>query len=253
MSYFHSPRHLLRTPLQAWVQRHSRAALVGSLLASAVTGAVLFTQAGPAALRQSANVTVATGHEAPPAMMAVVPPVPVETKPPAPPSKVLDYWFQWQPNFYYCGPAATRIALSTRGVYPSQDSVALSLGTTVNGTNSANDVTRVLNVLGNTTFYKSRWIPGVMATQAEIDRLAADVVNAVSSGFPVVANIVGSAVDAVGATHAYPGGHYLTVVGYSDDGQTVKIADPADAYGRGSYLMSTQRLAHWIGQRGYSA
>jgi hypothetical protein len=249
--YFHSPRHLLRTPLQAWIQRHSRAALVGSLLASAATGAVLFTQAGPAALRQSANVTVAT--EVPPAMMAAVPAVPKETKPPAPASKMLDYWFQWQPNFYYCGPAATRIALSTRGVYPSQDSVAASLGTTVYGTNSANDVTRVLNVLGNTDFYKSHWIPGVMATQPEIERLTADVVNAVSNGFPVVANIVGSAVDVDGATHAYPGGHYLTVVGYSDGGQTVKIADPADAYGRGSYLMSTQRLAHWIGQRGYSA
>jgi Peptidase_C39 like family len=166
---------------------------------------------------------------------------------------MLNYQFQWQINGYYCAPAATRIAMTARGLYPSQSDLAGQLGTTVSGTNSANDTTRVLNGAGHTAFYKSRFILGNSATQAEIDRLKADVLNAVGKGFPIVANIAGDATDTEGHAHSYPGGHYLTVVGYTDGGQTVKIADPADAYGRGSYLMPTQRLAHWIALRGYSA
>ena len=59
--------------------------------------------------------------------------------------------------------------------------------------------------------------------------------------------------DDKGRTHSYEGGHYLTVVGYDNAGQTVKIADPADASGTGSYTMTTVKLAHWIALRGYSA
>nr|MDT0661295.1 C39 family peptidase [Micromonospora sp. DSM 115978] len=55
------------------------------------------------------------------------------------------YEYRKQENYYYCGPAATRIALSAAGAAPSQDEVAKLLGTTEAGTNSAEDVTRVLN------------------------------------------------------------------------------------------------------------
>ena len=87
----------------------------------------------------------------------------------------------------------------------------------------------------------------------EIDLLRSDVLNAINKGYPIVANIAGTAVDTDGSQHSYGGGHYLTVVGYSDSGRTVKIADPADANGRGWYLMATERLAHWTATRGYSA
>ena len=53
--------------------------------------------------------------------------------------------------------------------------------------------------------------------------------------------------------HSYAGGHYLTVVGYSNDGATAELADPADANGYGWYWMDTTRLANWIAERGYSA
>ena len=168
-------------------------------------------------------------------------------------SKTLTYQFQWQQNFYFCGPAATRIALTARGLYPSQTDIAGRLGTTVNGTNSAADTTRVLNGVNNTGFYKTRFLRGEMATQPEIDLLRSDVLNAINKGYPIVANIAGTAVDTDGSQHSYGGGHYLTVVGYSDSGRTVKIADPADANGRGWYLMATERLAHWTATRGYSA
>ena len=172
--------------------------------------------------------------------------------PAAPAAKQLDYQYQAQINYYYCGPAATRIALSALGRTPSQDTVAGRLGTTTSGTNSAEDTTRALNSLGGTDHYRTTMISGSSATPAEMDRLQADVVRAISNGYAVVTNIVGSATDIDGGWHGYDGGHYVTVVGYRDDGRTVKIADPANVNGQ-SYWMSTISLAHWIAQRGYSA
>jgi hypothetical protein len=168
-------------------------------------------------------------------------------------SRVLNYQFQWQENYYYCGPAATRIALTARGYYYSQSYIAGRLGTTTNGTDSISYVTRELNNLGHTGFYETKWIPGGYATQAEINRLQWDVTYDIDRNYPIVANVVGSAMDTDGDWHSYSGGHYLTVVGYSSDGWSVKIADPADANGYGWYWMSTSRLAHWIAMRGYSA
>ncbi|WBB77821.1 C39 family peptidase [Micromonospora sp. WMMD882] len=158
--------------------------------------------------------------------------------------------YQAQPNFYYCGPAATRIALSADGKLISQDELAAKLGTTQAGTASAEDITRVLNELTGGG-YRTTEIRGPAARPEQIERLRADVVDALDAGDPVVANIMGSAVDSVGRQHSYPGGHYLTVVAYRDGGDTVRIADPADPVGE--YWMSTDRLAHWIAERGYSS
>jgi hypothetical protein len=177
------------------------------------------------------------------------------TKPPAPAppaSKVLDYTYEAQINGWYCGPAAVRIALTARGLQPSQDELASALGTTVNGTNSADDTTRVLNSLANTDFYQSTFILGT-PSQAQVDQLQADVVHAVSNGYAVVANIVGSATDTDGGWHSYDGGHYLNVVGYRDDGRTVQIADAAFVNGVSSYWMATTDLANWLATRGYSS
>ncbi|MGI5215764.1 C39 family peptidase [Plantactinospora sp. CA-290183] len=174
-------------------------------------------------------------------------------RPAAPESKVLDYDFEAQTTYYYCGPAATRIALTARDVHLSQDEVAGRLGTTTSGTNSAEDTTRVLNSAGRTDFYRTTMIRGGAASPAQMDQLQADVVHAVSNGYPVVANIAGSTTDTDGGWHSYPGGHYLTVVGYRDDGRTVKIADPAIPGSDSTYWMSTIDLANWAATRGYSS
>ena len=168
-------------------------------------------------------------------------------------SRVLSYEFQWQQNGYYCGPAAVRMALTARNYWYSQGYIAGQLGTTTAGTNSAADTTRVLNGLGNTGFYETKWIPGWSATQAEINRLQWDVVYDIDRNYPLVVNVVGSAMDTDGDWHTYNGGHYLVITGYSDDGWTVKVADSADANGYGWYWMTTARMAHWIAMRGYSA
>ncbi|MEV1142768.1 C39 family peptidase [Micromonospora sp. NPDC049799] len=158
--------------------------------------------------------------------------------------------YQAQPNFFYCGPAATRIALTAQGKTLSQDELAAKLGTTEAGTDSALDTTRVLNELTGAG-YETREIPGPVAKPEEVDRLRADVLDALDAGRPVVANIKGTAVDTDGAPHSYEGGHYLTLVGYRDGGDLIRIADPAAPVGE--YWMTLEKVANWIAERGYSA
>jgi hypothetical protein len=173
---------------------------------------------------------------------------------PAPPGgKALNYDYMRQPNFYYCGPAATRIALTAIGHAPSQDDVAKKLGTTTDGTKSAAETTRALNSIAGGNVYKTHEIPGKTATGPQMDQLRTDVVQAVSTGRAVVANIAGTVTDNSGNVHSYEGGHYLTVVGYDQGGMVVKIADPADDKGDGSYWLPVGTMANWIATRGYSA
>ena len=49
--------------------------------------------------------------------------------------------YEEQSTYYFCAPAATRIALSARGHMLSQHDLADKLGTTENGTNSAHETT----------------------------------------------------------------------------------------------------------------
>ncbi|MFI9644226.1 C39 family peptidase [Micromonospora sp. NPDC051925] len=170
-------------------------------------------------------------------------------KPPS--SKVLRYEYQAQSTYYYCGPAAVRNALSAAGIERDQDSLAAQLGTTEMGTNSAEDTTRVLNAVVKGDPYRTRMFVGT-PSDAQIDRLRADVVAAVTDKRAVVANVVGDATDTDGGWHSFPGGHYIAVVGYQNDGRTVRIADSADA-SLPAYWVSTTTLANWIATRGYSA
>lgn len=167
-------------------------------------------------------------------------------------AKSVRYSYEAQPNFYYCGPAATRIALTAQGKVVSQDDLAKPLGTTVNGTNSVEDISRVLNGVTGKHAYKPTSIPGEKATAAQTAKFRLDAVKAIDEGRAVVTNIVGSANSEDGRWLSFPGGHYVTVVGYSDGGQRMKIADPANP-NHGSYWMSTNDLANWMATRGYSA
>ncbi|MEU7972927.1 C39 family peptidase [Micromonospora sp. NPDC049089] len=165
--------------------------------------------------------------------------------------RVLGVDYQAQPNFYYCGPAATRIALSAQGKALSQDEVARLLGTTEAGTPSALDTTRVLNELTGGK-YRTTEIRDSVARPDQVEQLRRDVLAAVDAGRPVVANIKGTTVDTDGNPHSYEGGHYLTLVGYRDGGDTIRVADPADP-ALGEYWMSLPKVANWIAERGYSS
>ncbi len=165
--------------------------------------------------------------------------------------KRVDYRFQEQPNIYFCGPASTRIALSAQGRIQSQDELASKLGTTVAGTASAFDVTRVLNEELGKDVYKTGEIPNDMATADEVRRLKDDLTTAIDNDRVPVVNVIGAGTDADGVSRDFPVGHYLTVVAY--DGDQVKIADPWQPVGDGTYWMSVGELAQWAASRGYSA
>ncbi|NJC11278.1 5-hydroxyisourate hydrolase-like protein (transthyretin family) [Micromonospora profundi] len=164
----------------------------------------------------------------------------------------LDVRYEAQPNFYYCGPAAARNALSVQGKNISVDAMAKEMGTTEAGTNSINDITPVLNKeTGKNNAYRSVEISTPAADDKQTDKLRTDIVRTVDDGRAVVANIAGTTTDTDGNTHSFEGGHYISVVGYTDNGNTVTIADSADP-NTASYDITVEHLADWIATRGYA-
>ncbi|MEU4477498.1 C39 family peptidase [Micromonospora sp. NPDC023966] len=174
---------------------------------------------------------------------------PAKPKPPS--TKVLDYDYEAQTTYWNCGPAAVRNALSASGVETTQEAMAGPLGTTESGTNSAEDTTRGLNQMVKGNPYRTHMFGG-SASPAEMDQLQADVVEAITDGRGVVVNVAGDATDTDGGWHSFPGGHYIAVVGYKNDGRTVRIADSANP-ALPAYWITTIDLANWAATRGYSA
>ncbi|MEH1056867.1 C39 family peptidase [Micromonospora sp. CPCC 206171] len=166
-------------------------------------------------------------------------------------NRELDVRYEAQPNFYYCGPAAARNALSVQGKDIDVDSMAERMGTTEAGTDSINDITPVLNKETGKDVYRSVEISDAKADEKQTDKLREDVMRTVDDGRAVVANIAGTAYDTDGGVHSFEGGHYISVTGYRDGGHQVKIADSANP-DTAEYWMTTDALADWIATRGYS-
>ncbi|MEV0095505.1 C39 family peptidase [Streptomyces sp. NPDC050738] len=162
--------------------------------------------------------------------------------------------YQVQQTGYWCGPAATRIALSARTSPPSQADLAGQLGTTVNGTDHIGLVTNVLNANLGTGWYETKQMPNDPPTQAQRDLLWRDIVLDVDNNYPIVANIVAPPGN---QPPGYPSDqtiyHYFTVIGYDDADRTVLIADPASFGGNQIYWLSFDQLATLIPPKGYSA
>ncbi|MFF2653504.1 C39 family peptidase [Streptomyces sp. NPDC058045] len=162
--------------------------------------------------------------------------------------------YQVQETGYWCGPAATRIALSARIGAPSQGNLAGQLGTTENGTDHIGLVTNVLNNNLGTGWYETKQMPNDPPSQAQRDLLWRDIVLDINNNYPIVANIV-----APPNNHppGYPNDqtifHYFTVIGYDDANQNVLIADPASFGGNQIYWISFNLLATLIPPKGYSA
>ncbi|MEU7870416.1 C39 family peptidase [Dactylosporangium sp. NPDC049140] len=228
-------------------------ALLGTaslVVVSVATAALLNGGAAPADAHPVGTAALSTATPVQPE--ATTPPAPdlLDT---APAENTVNFDFQFQPNFYYCGPASTRIALTSVGADLSQNDVAARLGTTVNGTNSVADVTRAMNGVLGKEVYQARFIAGQRASAGEARELQYDAVRALSTGRALVANIVGGATDQAGTYHEFPGGHYISLVGYRDHGRAVLIADPSGMFGPRTYWMSTDALANWAAARGYVA
>ncbi|GAA2101611.1 hypothetical protein GCM10009801_74960 [Streptomyces albiaxialis] len=162
--------------------------------------------------------------------------------------------YQVQETGYWCGPAATRIALSARVAPPSQGDLAAQLGTHEGGTDHIGQVTGVLNNNLGTGWYETKEMPDDPPTQAQKDLLWNDIVKDVDNNYPIVANIVAPPGN---QPPGYPGDqtiyHYFTVIGYDDANRTVLIADPASFGGNQIYWLSFDQLASLIPPKGYAA
>jgi hypothetical protein len=167
--------------------------------------------------------------------------------------KTLNIDFQYQQTGYWCGPAATRIALSARISPPSQQQLANELPTTTNGTDWIGQVTRVLNNHLGTGWYETKEMPNDPPTQAQRDLLWRDVVLDIDNNYPIVANIVAPASNHPPGYPNYTIYHYFTVIGYDDSDQTVLIADPAGFAPTATYWLTFNQLATLIPPKGYSA
>lgn len=166
-------------------------------------------------------------------------------------SKELPVKYQAQPNYYWCGPAATRNALTATGHNITMASLAHTMGTTEAGTNSANDITAALNKVTRSHKYHTTELAKPTITAKQANTLQRDIVTTIDDHRAVVANVAGTATDTHGTTHSYQGGHYIAVHGYRDHGRQVKIADSADPK-TAHYWIDTNHLANWIATRGYS-
>jgi hypothetical protein len=207
-------------------------------LATVVTGLTL--AAGPAA-----------AHAATPASAPASAPVAASVATHSPASKELRVNYQPQPNYFWCGPAAARNALSAAGHNITMANLAHQMGTTEAGTNSANDITAALNKITGSNTYHTTELAKPTITAKQANTLKRDIVTTINDNRAIVANVAGTATDTDGTTHSYEGGHYIAVHGYRDHGKQVKIADSADP-NTAHYWIDTTDLANWIATRGYS-
>lgn len=166
--------------------------------------------------------------------------------------KVLNHEYQAQQTGYWCGPASTRIALTCRGIYVDQGTLASQLGTTVNGTDSITQVTGVLD--SYVGWFETKQMPNDPPTQAQKDLLWRDITFNIDRGYPLVANIVAPPGN---QPPGYPSNqtiyHYFTIIGYNPDNKQAYIADPANFSGNNHYWLNFEQLASLIPPKGYSA
>lgn len=167
--------------------------------------------------------------------------------------KVLEIEYQVQETGYWCGPAATRIALSARVTPPSQATLAAELGTHTGGTDHISQVTTVMNNRIDTGTYYTVEMPNDPPTQGQVDKLWADVTDDIDNGFAIVANIVAPPGN---QPPGYPPDqtiyHYFTVIGYNSDDSTVLIGDSASFNGYQIYWLTFHQLSTLIPPKGYS-
>jgi Peptidase_C39 like family len=129
------------------------------------------------------------------------------------------YSYQLQTTQSWCSAASSRIALTARDRFPTQASLANSLG--LEGGSGLQDpyaIARVLNnrlgIADRTQRYYFRQ-PAAGTLKAS---LRARVVRSIDAGYPVVINM-----DRVDSDF-FSAGHYIAIVGYGAG--TYKIADP---------------------------
>lgn len=105
-----------------------------------------------------------------------------------------------------------------------------------------------MNAYLGAAIYFPTFIGGSDASVAQRDQLRVDVKQSIDAGYAVVANVIGSISPNDYGWYNYPGGHYVTVIGY-DDADNALVAD----INVRKYWVTFAKLATWIAGRGYSS
>jgi hypothetical protein len=172
--------------------------------------------------------------------------------------RVVTYSWEVQGNPYYCGPAATRLALTSQTGSTGWTQSALA-GWSYLQTEAYKQtphiglVVNTLNAIGTGRTYAQRNIPSGYSSY-DREQLRWAVKHTIGTQLRVlVANVKGGTYDTSGRYHSYPDGHYLTVVGYNADNNagTVVIEDVASSASH-RYEMSIDNLTYWIASKGYA-
>lgn len=167
-----------------------------------------------------------------------------------------------QDTYYNCGPASCQTVIFSTGKLIEESELARRLGTTRNGTNWIGSFPAVLNDYIDGAEYVHVEMPDDPPTREEKERLWQHLVDSITAGHGVVANIVAPpsnyprAVAPSTISPAYAGGwvyHYVAAMGVAQDAdgrRRVWIADSGFApYG---YWIDFEQLCSLIPPKGYA-
>lgn len=164
-----------------------------------------------------------------------------------------------QEYYWNCGPASAQLVLNSKGIIESEDSLIRAIGTTTRGTDFVGLIERVLNKRMPEAKFKSVYLERDPATAEQKEQLWRDVTSSIDAGYGVVMNFVAPVgnkpIGVRGSVSpAYSGGttyHYVSCMGYNDDGgfRTYWIADPG--FRPFGYYCSHDQVATLIPPKGY--
>ncbi len=163
-----------------------------------------------------------------------------------------------QETYYDCGPAAAQVVLDSRGIVVSEQELIRQIGTTTAGTNHIGLIEAALDARMPAARYTSVLMPADPPTQAQRDRLWANIVQSIDAGFGVVMNWVAPPSNYPrgvkgSVSPRYGGGtvfHYVSAMGYDDAGaRSVWIAD--SGFSPQGYWISFDQCATLIPPKGY--
>lgn len=162
-----------------------------------------------------------------------------------------------QDTYYWCGPATTQMILSARGQLVGESQLARELGTTVNGTNSIDLLTAVLNDRLPDADFIWREIADPASDKAK-GTFWVDVKRSIDGGYGVGANIVAPKNNPPKPTRGeslsysgFPVYHYLAIMGYNEARREVLVAD--SGFPDYLYWAGADQMATVIAGKGYTS
>ena len=187
---------------------------------------------------------------------------PVEKVLDYPRGPVGDYDGVVQQYSWDCGPASAQIILAAKGIDKTEDYLIQQIGTTVNGTNSADCIVPVLNALLPGSGYSSVWLQNDPPSQDQIEALWTNVKGSIDSGYGTILNFEsppnnrpigtrGSVSPAYGGSDTIF--HYTAGMGYAQDADGSRHIWVADCgFSPFGYWCALEQVAELIVPHAYA-